>query len=341
MQNLTLEEIGKRAGVSRSTVSRVINDHENVSPEARERVLQVIRETGYRPHAAARSLAAQRTRVLGLVIPRTVQAFFADPYFPRLIQGIAQACNTHDYTLSLFMFHTEADEKDLYPRVLSRGLIDGVIISSSLKNDPLIPMLLTSDMPFIIIGRPLTPGPISYVDVDNVAGAYSATIHLIRLGCRRIGHIAGTPGSSVGRDRQQGYENALRERGLSVEEALVVEGDFLEASGYLGAQKLCAAGVDAIVAASDKMAFGAMRALQDEGLNVPQDVAVVGFDDLEAAATFQPPLTTVRQPIRQIGITAVDLLLDVLENGAESAHRLVLPTQLIVRESCGAALAEP
>src|SRR5690554_5123430 len=119
MTNLTLEEIGRRAGVSRSTVSRVINNHGSVSPEVRRRVLEVIAQTGYQPHAAARSLAARRTNVIGLVIPRTVQAFFADPYFPRLIQGIAQACNAHEYTLSLFMFYTEAEEKDLYPRVLS------------------------------------------------------------------------------------------------------------------------------------------------------------------------------------------------------------------------------
>jgi LacI family transcriptional regulator len=336
MQNLTLEEIGRRAGVSRSTVSRVINNQDNVSPAARQRVLEVIEETGYQPHAAARSLAAQRTRVIGLVIPRSVQAFFADPYFPRLIQGIAQACNANDYTLSLFMFHSEAEERDLYPRVLSQGLVDGVIITSSLENDPLIPLLAKSDRPFVLIGRPLIDAPISYVDADNVVGVHNAVTHLIRLGRRRIGHIAGPDDTSVGRDRKRGYIEALRERGLPVEQELIVESDFTETSGYQAAQKLMALGADAIFAVSDKVAFGALRALRDAGRSVPEDVSVVGFDDLEAAAISQPPLTTVRQPIRETGVAAVETLLDVMENGDATARRVILPTQLVIRESCGA-----
>lgn len=336
MTKLTLEEIGRRAGVSRSTVSRVINNHENVSPLVRERVLRVIEETGYRPHAAARSLAAQRTRVVGLVIPRSVQAFFADPYFPRLIQGITQACNAHEYTLSLFMFHSEAEERYLYPRVLSRGFVDGVIVSSSPQDDPLIPLLLESDTPFVIVGRPLVSGPISYVDVDNVVGAYNAVAHLSRLGRRRIGHIAGPENTSVGRDRRQGYVDALVERGRPVQDELIVEGDFTEIGGYLAAQQLMAAGADAIFSASDKMAFGALRALRAAGRSVPEDVAVIGFDDLEAASTTHPSLTTVRQPIRQTGKTATEVLLEIIENGDGPARRVILSTKLVVRESCGA-----
>lgn len=336
MAKLTLEEIGRRAGVSRSTVSRVINNHESVSPSVRERVLRVIEETGYRPHAAARSLAAQRTRVIGLVIPRSVQAFFSDPYFPRLIQGITQACNGHEYTLSLFMFHSEAEERYLYPRVLSRGFVDGVIVSSSPQDDPLIPLLLESDMPFVTVGRPLVSGPVSYVDVDNVVGAYNAVAHLIRLGRQRIGHIAGPPNTSVGQDRRQGYVNALVERDRPVREELIVEGDFTEIGGYLAAQKLLAAGADAIFASSDKMAFGALRALRATGHRIPDDVAVIGFDDLEAASTTQPSLTTVRQPIRQTGVTATEVLLEIIENGDGPARRVILSTELVVRESCGA-----
>lgn len=335
MSSLTLEEIGKRAGVSRSTVSRVINNHESVSPGVRRRVLEVIEETGYRPHAAARSLAARRTRVLGLVIPRSVQTFFADPYFPRLIQGIAQACNAHRYTLSLFMFHTESEEKELYPRALSRGMTDGVILSSSVQEDPLLPLLRDSDMPFVTIGRPLVEGPISYVDVDNAVGMRNAVTHLIRHGRRHIGHIAGPANTSVGQDRRQGYVDALLERGLSLRDELIVEADFTETGGFLAARKLVATGADALVVASDKMAFGALRALRDLGKQVPEEIAVVGFDDLEAANLTQPPLTTVRQPIRRTGVTAVETLFDVIENGPEPVRRVILPTQLVIRDSCG------
>lgn len=335
MQNLTLEEIGKRAGVSRSTVSRVINNHESVSRAVRERVQRVIKETGYQPHAAARSLAAKQTFVVGLVIPRSVQAFFADPYFPRLIQGIAQACNANGYTLTLFMFHSEAEEQELYPRVLSRGMTDGVIISSSQRDDPLLPLLCDNNVPFVVVGRPLVDGSIHYVDVDNVVGVRTAVAHLVRHGRRRIGHIAGPDNTSVGRDRRQGYADALIARGLPLREELIVVGDFSETSGYLAAQSLVAAGADAIVCASDKMAFGALRALRELRKQVPEEVAVVGFDDLEAASLTQPPLTTVRQPIRQTGITAVETLLDVIDNGDEPARRVILPTQLVIRNSCG------
>lgn len=336
MENLTLEEIGKRAGVSRSTVSRVINNHSSVSPDVRRRVLKVIKETGYRPHAAARSLAAQRTRVIGLVVPRSVQAFFADPFFPRLIQGIAQACNANEYTLSLFMFHTEAEEQDLYPRVLSRGLIDGVIISSSLDDDPLIPRLLESNMPFVVHGRPLVSTAVNYVDADNAVGAHNVVAHLIRLGKRRIGHITGPLNTAAGRDRRQGYINAHLARGLPIDDALIEEGDFTETGGYLAARRLVEKGVDAIFAASDMMAFGVLRALRDLECSVPDEVAVVGFDDLDASALTQPPLTTVRQPIRRAGIAAVETLLDIIENGADPVQRIVMPTQLVIRESCGA-----
>lgn len=336
MSQLTLEKIGELAGVSRSTVSRVINNHEGVSSRVRERVLEVIEETGYRPHAAARSLAAQRTQVIGLVIPRSVQSFFADPYFPLLIQGIAHACNDHGYTLSLFMFYSEAEEHDLYPRVLSRGLLDGVIVSSFVEEDPLIPLLLESKMPFVVDGRPLVPGPINYVDVDNVAGARNATAHLIRLGRRRVGHISGPLDTSVGRDRREGYAQALARRGRSLDGELIVEGDFSETGGYEACRQLLRIGVDAIFAASDKMAFGALRALREAGRRMPEEVAVIGFDDLEAAAISHPALTTVRQPIRENGASAVELLLDVVANGQETARQIILPTQLIIRESCGA-----
>lgn len=335
MAPLTLEEIGRLAGVSRSTVSRVINNQESVRPEVRDRVRRVIQETGYRPHAAARSLAAQRTNVLGLVIPRSIQAFFADPYYPRLIQGIAHGCNVHRLTLSLFMFYSAEEEEDLYPRVLSRGLIDGLIIASSVQDDPLIALLLESQMPFVLVGRPLSTAPINYVDVDNVSGVQNAVRHLVRLGRRRIGHIMGPQNSAVGRDRRQGYINALVERGLSVDESLIVSGDFTEAGGFEGARQLLAAGVDAIVAVSDKTAYGALRALREEGASVPEDVAVVGFDDLDASSLTEPPLTTVRQPVHGTGVVAVETLLDVMENPGGPARQIILPTQLIVRDSCG------
>jgi LacI family transcriptional regulator len=333
-ENLTLEEIAKLASVSRSTVSRVINDSPRVSADVRQRVQAIIDRTGYQPDAAARSLVTRRSGIIGLVIPRAVQALFTDPYYALLIQGIAQGCNAHDYTLTLYLFHTEHEEQKLYPRVLRNQLVDGVIITGSLVDDPLLPQLIDHQVPFVMIGRPPAPEA-SFVDTDNVAGAYQAVSHLARLGYGRIATITGPAATTVGLDRRQGYLNALRDRGLAFDAGLVVEGDFTEAGGYFAMRQLLPARPDAVFAASDMMALGALRALREAGLSVPGNVAVVGFDDLPAAAYADPPLTTVRQPIRQTGTQAVEILLDLLNNPTQSARRVTLTTDLIIRSSCG------
>lgn len=335
MSRLTLEQIAKLAGVSRSTVSRVINHQPNVRDEVRQRVMRVIAETGYQPNPAARSLVTQRTGVIGLVIPRAVQSLFTDPFFPRLIQGITQACNTNDYTLALFMFHTKKEERKLYPRVVRARLLDGVIVTSSEIDDPLIPQLIENQMPFVIVGRPDSYDGISFVQSDNVVGAHMAVSHLIRLGHKRIVTITGPLNTTVGLDRRQGYLDALNERNGAVDETLIAEGDFTELGGHAAMLRLLSHKPDAVFAASDAMAFGALRALREVGLSVPGDVAVVGFDDLPPAALTDPPLTTVRQPIRRQGIQAVETLIDIITNGPEPPRRIIMSTELVIRSSCG------
>jgi len=337
---LTLEQIAKLSGVSRSTVSRVVNDHISVKPHVRQRVLEVIAETGYRPDPVARSLAGRRSGIIGLVIPRTVQSLFTDPYYPRLMQGIAQACNTHDYILSLFLFHTEDEEQKLLPRVMHNRLVDGIIVSASPIDDPLIEQLIENRLPFVMIGRPGSPGPISFVDVDNVAGAYSAVSHLIRLGYQRIATITGPVNTTVGLDRQQGYLNALEEGGQTIDKSLIVEGDFTEMGGYIAMQRVLLYKPAAVFIASDTMALGALRALRNAGVVVPDEIAVIGFDDLPAAVVSDPPLTTISQPIRRVGAQAVENLIDILKNTPEPPPCTVMPTQLVIRNSCGSKLYE-
>lgn len=338
MTKLTLEQIAKLANVSRSTVSRVVNGHPNVKQEVRERVQKVIAETGYYPDPAARSLASRRSGIIGLIIPRAVQSLFTDPYYPRLMQGIAQACNARDLLLSLFLFHTEDEERRLYPKVLRNHLVDGVIVSASPIDDPLIHQLVENEVPFVMIGRPVDAPQASFIDVDNDIGAYTAINHLIRLGHERIATITGPVNTTVGLDRQQGYLNALSERGLPIDPRLIVEGDFSEISGYRAMQRLIPLKPDAVFVASDTMAFGALRALRETNLSVPGDVALVSFDDLPLAAVSDPPLTVVRQKIRYVGIQAVEALLDILEHGPQPPRRIVIPTELVIRDSCGASL---
>jgi LacI family transcriptional regulator len=336
MPTLTLEDIAKKAGVSRSTVSRVINNQPSVRPEVRKRVWCIIEETGYQPNLAARSLASQRTSIIGLVIPRSVQGLFTDPFFPRLTQGIAQACNQHDYTLSLFLLHTEDEEKKLYPRITRPGLMDGIIVQVGPMEDDLIPRLAeTNGMPFIVAGRPVNAPNASYVDVDNVTGSYNAVSHLIRLGYARIGTVTGPLNTATGQDRLEGYRRALNERGFSVDEDLIVEGDFTESGSYFASRRLLQHKPEALFTASDMTAFGALRAIRENGLNVPDDIALISFDDIPAASSAEPPLTTVRQPIRRFGIQLVDSLLDIIENGSYPPRRVVFDTKLVIRESCG------
>ncbi|RPI80610.1 MAG: LacI family transcriptional regulator [Chloroflexi bacterium] len=335
MANLTLEDIAKLAGVSRSTVSRVINNHPNVSEIARERVRSVVSQTGFHPNLAARSLALQRSYILGLVIPRSVNTFFADPYFPRLTEGIAQACNNHGFTLSLFLFYTEEDERNLFPRLCRRGLVDGTIIQSTHAEDEMFDQLSKSEVPYVVAGRPMHVNNASYVDVDNVSGAYTAVRHLAMLGYKRIANIAAPMVTTTGIDRMEGYRKGLKESGLRFDPDLVVESDFTEDGGYYSTQRLLPCKPDAIFVDSDMMAVGALRALRDKGLNVPDDIGIVGYDDLPPARQASPMITTIRQPIRRLGVQLVETLLDIIENGPIPPRRIIFGTELIIRESCG------
>jgi LacI family transcriptional regulator len=330
----TLKEIGDLAGVSSATVSRVINNHPSVRPAVRARVQQIIAETGYQPNAAARTLAGQRSHIVGLVIPQTAHILFTDPYFPQLIQGITQACQAHDYTLSLFLFHAVQDQTARFSRILQRQMLDGVILTANQVGDPLVAELLASENPFVLIGQDPAKG-VSFVDADNEAGAYTATSHLIRLGYQRIAHISGPANNPAAVHRLQGYTSALHDRGRQAANHLVARGDFTEAGGFAAMRGLLAHKPDAVFVASDTMALGALRAVQGAGLDVPGDVALVGFDDLPVSASLSPALTTIRQPIKRAGAIAFETLLDIIEHGALPPRRIILPTELVIRESCG------
>ena len=332
----TLEEIAKIAGASRSTVSRVINNDPNVADDTRQRVLQVIRQSNFQPNRAARRLAGGRTHILGLVIPTGVSSVFTDPYFPIQIRGISNACQDRDYSVMLWL--AEADyERSAIDQVLNNGFLDGVIVSSMPMDDSIITSLMRAGLPFVLVGRsPSSPG-VNYIDVENRRGAMEAVTHLIRLGRRRIASITGPLNTVVGLDRRDGYLEALRIRGLTPDPALMMEGNFSEDDGHTVMKQLLPLHPDAVFAASDAMALGAMRALREEGIKVPDDIAIIGFDDLPYSAHAEPPLTTIRQPILRTGSMAAETLIDILEHPDESyARHIILPVELVIRESCGA-----
>ena len=261
----TLKRIAELTGVSRSTVSRVINDHPNVREQVRERVWQVVQEIGYQPHLAARSLATHRTCIVAVIIPEPVTTVFTDPFFTYLLSGIAQTCNIQRYHLMLSLFDNPADPEEMYRRVIRSGYLDGVVVASARLNNPLIVRLLEDDVPLVVIGR--HPGErISYVGIDNVAAARMAVEHLIRLGHRRVATITAPLNMASGEDRLEGYREAIEANRMPVDDALIVEGDLTEAGGAAAARRLLSLSVTAIFAASDIMAVGALKVIHEAGL---------------------------------------------------------------------------
>ncbi|MGE5223371.1 MAG: LacI family DNA-binding transcriptional regulator [Omnitrophica WOR_2 bacterium] len=330
---LTLVDIARISGVSRSTVSRVINADPNVKERTRKKVQEVIQNLNFQPNMAARGLAAGSTRVIGLVIPVGVSSIFSDPYFPLVIQGVSSACNQLNYSIMLWLAEPKYERKTI-SQIIYNGLIDGVIVLSMLMEDPLIDRLSESNRPFIMIGRHPTNEKISYVDVDNRSGAYQGVSYAIRTGHRRVAFIGGPRNTISGLDRYQGYLDALQEHDLALIPELVTEGDYSDAGGYRAMKGLLPLHPDAVFTASDAMAFAAIRAIQEAGLHIPEDIAIIGFDDIPPAATSKPPLTTIQQPIMQTGKMAAEMLIDMIENPNPQTNHVVLPTELVIRSSC-------
>jgi LacI family transcriptional regulator len=314
-------------------VSRVINGHPHIRAEVRERVEQVIRETGFQPNATARSLASSQSNTIGLFIPSMMQFIFADAYLSALIPGIAQACNTNEYTLALFLLTSEEEEQKHFRRILGSSAVDGLIITADRRETNLVKDLLADDIPFVLIGRPSAlSDQVSFVDAENKQGAYEAVKHLLEQGYQRIGLISTTVNTAA-EHRTAGYMKALEQYEIPLVRELIAEGDFTEISGYSAMQKLLPFHPDAVFATSDTMAVGALRAIHEARLSVPEDIAIVSFDGLPLSAHASPPISTVQQSVHEIGSLAVETLIDILQNGTQPPRHIILPTELIVRES--------
>ena len=327
----TLEMVAERAGVSRATVSRVVNGSPKVSPEVASAVKAAVDELGYVPNRAARMLVSRQSHALALVVPEDMSRFFGDPYLASIATGINDRLMSEDYVLNLIVASTRADEKT--SRYLQGGNVDGAFVVSHHASDSFLDRL-TRSLPVIFGGRP--PFPLSggyVVDVDNVEGAEMATAHLLGLGRKRIAHIAGPATMVAGVDRETGFRRALERAGIRP--GPVVAGDFTLRGGTEAMRQVLAAdpSIDAVFVASDLMAVGAMTVLRSAGYSVPGDVAVVGYDDSLAATTAEVSLTTVRQPSQRMGATMVDILLKVLAGEKDHAKLTILPTELVRRAS--------
>ena len=330
----TLKEVAGAAGVSRATASRVFTENPRVSDEARRAVERAARRLGYVPNRAARSLRTGRTGSVALVIPEPTSRLFSDPLFPRVVRGITEVLSAHDLQLVLLAPQSRVDELRA-ERYLTAGHVDGALLISLHGQDPLPGRLVEHRLPVVVGGRPPVSGGVSYVDVDNVGGAMAAVRHLAERGRRMIATITGPPDMPAAQDRLDGYHRALETHGLPRDVALEESGDFSHAGGV---QAMCTLlerrpALDAVFAASDLMAAGALQVLRVAGRRVPADVAVVGFDDSPFAASTVPPLSSVRQPIEEWGQEMTRLLVSGIPLSQRAPRRVILATELVIRES--------
>jgi len=343
---VTLQDIGTRLGVSVATVSRALAGYSGVAPATRQRVLQAAREMGYQPNVTARRLQKQRTDAIGFIIP-THGPRFSDPYFSELLAGIGSVAG-QDYDLLVSTCSPDTpDEAQAYEGFVRGRRVDGMLVVRTREHDARIAYLLERDFLFVAFGRSRVEGDFCYLDVDGTAGIREATHHRINLGRRRIAIILPPGNLMLTHYRRLGFEEAMAEAGLPIEQTLVEHGDLTERSGHeIGRAFLTRDDPpSAIIACNDLMALGVISAAQGLGLTVgrdgsaepsPRSVAVVGFDDVSLAAHSHPPLTTVRQPIYEIGQRVCRMLIRLIEGETLEERHVILTPQLIVRESCGA-----
>ncbi len=332
---MKLEDIAKKVGVSRSTVSRVINNQPYVGERTRQRVLKVIEQEQFQPDPAARALVTGRTEIIGVAIPQTTNVFFGDnSYFPMLLQGIAETTIKRDYAMLLWLGHSHEERTGFSERVSKNRQPDGLIIASVTENDPLFSRLITMKRTFVMVETPPRYDDIvNYVTIDNVRASEQAVEHLASLGYRRIATITGQLDIRDGTDRLKGFKSGMEKVGLPLDPNLIYPGQFSRDFGYSGMKYLLAHKPDAVVCGGDTIAIGAIEAIQEAGLRVPDDIAIVGFDDLDVAIQSNPPLTTIRHSVQRVGEVAAQLLIDLIEGKVQAPHHIVLPTELVVRQS--------
>jgi DNA-binding LacI/PurR family transcriptional regulator len=329
-----LDEVAAIAGVSRATVSRVVNGSPKVSPEAKQAVDDAVAALGYVPNQAARSLVTRRTDTVGLVVSEPESQLFSDPFFATTVRGICSALSRSNLQLVLMLARSD-HEHEKVSRYVRHGHVDGVFLLSLHGDDPLPAQFRAMGIPTVLLGRPLADLRVPYVDADNRGGARAATEYLLDKGRRKVATITGPLDMRPGIDRFEGYEDALRSAGIRLRKTLVAHGRFTEASGARAMTALLRAhpDLDAVFVASDPMAFGALRALETSGRRIPDDVAVVGFDDVPFAQHTTPPLTTVRQPLEEMTRAMCDLLLRHIEGQGKDDDHVVTPTTLVERSS--------
>jgi LacI family transcriptional regulator len=330
-RSVTIIDVAREAGVSYATVSRVINNQAHVKSEKREAVLAAMSRLGYVVNQQARSLASGRSRIIGLLVQT-----LGNSWMGQIIRGIDEELAAAQYDMMLYTAHRRLVAESSYVSMITRGSVDGLLLIIPRDPSGYLESLRSQHLPYVLIDNHGSDDGEPSISVTNFEGAYTATRYLIELGHRRIGFVTGNMAMASAVNRLKGYSAALVDYALPNDPALIIEGDFLQQSGFSAGKKLFALPnrPTAIFVSNDVMAFGLMDAARDQGLRIPDDVSVIGFDDIPEAASIYPPLTTIRQPLEQMGRMGARILLRAIDDPFIQPERIVLPTELIVRCSC-------
>jgi LacI family transcriptional regulator len=329
--HITILDVAAKAGVSYGTVSRVLNNNPNVNEKTRQHVLAVIEELGYEVNRQARGLVNGRSGLIGILVQD-----MGTSYIGEIIRGIDVELEMAKYDLVVYTTHRENAKEAGYVANLTQGKVDGLLLILPRNPVDYMGVLQKRRFPFVLIDHQGIDDKGPSVAATNWQGAYTAVEYLINLGHKRIGFITGVLDLKCSQDRLEGYRSALKTHHLPLEDELVVNGDFFQSSGVTAAKVLLELPQPptAIFASNDVMAMGVMDIARHMGKRVPEDISVIGFDDIPQASMVYPALTTVRQPLEQMGRVATQMLLEFLNNPEKEAHRIELPTQLIIRDSC-------
>ncbi|GMA64579.1 LacI family transcriptional regulator [Alicyclobacillus fastidiosus] len=324
-----MDDVAKLANVSTATVSRVLSKNPNVSLKTQRRVLEAVDILGYKPNRLASNFRKRSSKTVVVVLPDITNSFFS-----KIVQGLEEVAQSRGYHVLLGDTRNNVESERNFIDLVNQKFVDGMILATArLPKEEIL--AVSQEIPIVLACEYFDGFDIPTVTIDNVSAAREATQHLVNLGHRRIGFISGPLSIVLGRDRLKGYRQAMLINELPVEESLIQEGDFTVQAGYNAMMKLMASNhpPSAIFAASDEMAIGAMKAARNKGLNVPEDVSIIGFDDIPAGTYVHPELTTIRQPAFEIGTQAMNLLLDMIKGCAKERKQLVLPHQVVLRET--------
>lgn len=332
--SVTIKDVARKAGVSPSTVSRVIANHPRISVETSKRVKEIMEELGYHPNMMAKSLVSKTTRTIGVILPRPAEELLLNFFFYELMRGVLAQLTRAGYDLLMAGGSNEREELETVTRLVRGGRIDGLLLLYSRSSDPVIQFLHEEKVPFVLIGRSLDYDNITSVDNDNVQAAYDATNHLISQGQKRIGFVSGPTRLAMTQDRLTGYTKALSEAGLPFKNGWVVEGEFLLESGYRAMASIMSQPEPptALVVIDDVVAFGVLKGLAELGYRIPQDVAIVSFNNIALSELTMPPISSVDIGTYQLGYTASQMVLRMIQQEAISP-RQIIPHRLVVRES--------